>query len=77
MGVITEHPKILLTHRVSVVLTLYENKIEKGSLFAIYDPNTKSPNFLHRGICKSNKIIKYNDKNSSYYAHILMMVFIS
>lgn len=54
MGVITEHPKILLTKRVSVVVRLYENKIEKGSLFAIYDQNTKFS--THRAIYKSNKI---------------------
>lgn len=77
MGVITEHPKVLLTHRVSGVVTLYENKVEEGSLFVTYDQNIKSPNFLHKGICKSNKIIKYNNKNSSYYAQILVMVFIS
>lgn len=42
MGVITKHPKILLTHRVSVVVILYENKIEKGSLLAIYMTKTPS-----------------------------------
>lgn len=49
-------------------------KLSKKFIFA-YDQDIESLNFLQRGIYKSNKIRKYNYKNSGYYAQIMMVSF--